>query len=82
MKIKNPITAIWRSDASRGLKIIAYSLLLVFVTSLPLIAYVIFGPSDGNPIGLGLLFAGGAMVAHVGFFVGLLMLIWDHYFRK
>lgn len=82
MKIKNPITAIWLSDASRGLKVIAYSLVVVFVTSLPYIAYVMFGPSEGNPVGLGLLFACGAMVAHVGFFVGLLMLIWDHYFRK
>lgn len=82
MKLKNPITAIWVSEASLGLKLIAYSLVVVFATSLPLIAYVIFGPSDGNPVGLGLLFAGGAMVAHVGFFVGLLMLIWDHYFRK
>lgn len=82
MKLVNPFVAIWRSDASRGLKVIAYSLLLVFVTSLPFIAYVIFGPSGGNPVRLGLLFAGGAMIAHVGFFVGLLMLIWDHYFRK
>ncbi|WP_036189379.1 hypothetical protein [Marinimicrobium agarilyticum] len=82
MKLKNPIAAIWASDASRGLKIIAYSLVVVFATSLPFIAYVAFGPEGGNPVGLGLLFACGAMVAHVGFFVGLSMLIWDHYFRK
>lgn len=34
----------------------------------PLVAYCIFGPKDGNPIGLGLLF-----VATVPFALGLLM---------
>ncbi len=79
MELKNPITAIWRSKSSRGLKIIAYSLLLLFVTALPFMGYVTFGPSDSNPMALSLIFAGGAMFAHVGFFVGLLLLIWDHY---
>lgn len=82
MRLKNPVTAIWRSQSSRGLKIIAYSLLLVFVTALPFMAYVTFGPSDSNPMALGLVFAVGALVAHLGFFVGLVLLIWDHYIKK
>ncbi|MGD8177126.1 hypothetical protein [Marinimicrobium sp. ARAG 43.8] len=82
MKLKNPVTAIWRSEASRGLKVIAYSLLLLFATSLPFIGYMMFGPEGGNPVALSWLFAGGAMLAHVGFFVGLLLLIVDHYLRR
>jgi len=78
-KVKNPITAIARSEASRGLKLIAYSLLLVFATSLPFMLTVIFGPEDANPVFLGKVFAGGAVLAHIGFLVGLLMLIWDSY---
>lgn len=81
-KFKNPITAIARSEASRGLKLIAYSLLLVFATSLPFMLYVLLGPADANPVVLGMVFAGGALLAHLGFLVGLLMLIWDHYFRR
>lgn len=79
LKLKNPITAIARSEASRGLKLIAYSLLLVFVTSLPFMLTVILGPEDANPVFLGKVFAGGAVLAHIGFLVGLLMLIWDSY---
>lgn len=82
MKVKNPITAIWYSDASRGLKIIAYSLVLVFASAAPFMGYVLLGPEDSNPVNLGLLFAVGALIAHVGFFVGLMLLIWDHYLKK
>jgi len=81
-KLKNPITAIARSEASRGLKLIAYSLVLVFATSLPFMLAVLLGPEDANPVFLGMVFAGGALLAHLGFLVGLLMLIWDHYFRR
>ena len=82
LKIKNPFTAIARSEASRGLKLIAYSLLLVFVTSLPFMLTMFLGPEESNPVFLGRVFAGGALVAHVGFLVGLLMLIWDSYFGR
>lgn len=37
----------------------------------PLLLYVIFGPADGNPIGLGLLFFFGAPVGFVLMVVGL-----------
>ena len=37
----------------------------------PLLLYVIFGPKDGNPIGLGLLFFFGAPVGFVLIVVGL-----------
>ena len=81
-KFKNPLTAIARSEASRGLKLIAYSLLLVFVTSLPFMLYIFLGPDESNPVLLSWVFAVGALLAHVGFLVGLLMLIWDSYFRR
>ena len=81
-KLKNPITAIARSEASRGLKLIAYSVLLLFATSLPFMLYTLLGPEESNPVFLGWVFAGGALLAHLGFFVGLSMLIWDSYLGR
>jgi len=37
----------------------------------PLLLYVVFGPRDGNPIGLGLLFFFGFPVGLVIFIVGM-----------
>jgi len=82
VRVKNPIKQILASNSPLGIKIIALSLLLVLVSAAPIMLYIIFGPADGNPIGLGLLFAVGALVGHLGFLVGLLLLIRDHYFRR
>ena len=78
----NPVTKILRSDSQRGIKVIALSLLLVFVCAAPIMLYILLGPADGNPIGLGLLFAVGALVAHAGFVVGILLLLWDNFISK
>lgn len=80
--MKNPITYILRSEASRGIKIIALSLLLVLVTAAPLMLYTFFGPDDGNPLVLSFLFAGGALMGHLGFAVGLILCIRDMFFDK
>lgn len=78
----NPIRAVLDSKSLRGIKIIALSLMLVLVCAAPIMLYSFFGPADGNPILLGWLFAAGAMLAHVGFFVGIVLIIWDMYFVK
>lgn len=78
----NPVTKILQSNSQRGIKVIALSLLLVFVSAAPIMLYILLGPADGNPIGLGLLFAVGALVAHVGFVVGILLLLWDNFISK
>jgi len=75
----NPITKILRSNSQRGIKVIALSLLLVFVSAAPIMLYVVFGPADGNPVGLGLLFAAGALIGHIGFVIGILLLLWDNF---
>lgn len=38
---------------------------IIVISILPLLGYTIFGPSDGNPIGLGLLFVGGTALGLV-----------------
>lgn len=78
----NPVTKILQSNSQRGIKVIALSLLLVFVSAAPIMLYILLGPADGNPIGLGLLFAVGALVAHVGFVLGILLLLWDNFISK
>jgi hypothetical protein len=75
----NPITKILRSNSQRGIKVIALSLLLVLVSAAPIMLYVVFGPADGNPVGLGLLFAAGALIGHIGFVIGILLLLWDNF---
>lgn len=44
---------------------------------LPLIVYILVGPSDGNPIGLGLLMVLGQLIALAGVVIGLIILVWD-----
>jgi hypothetical protein len=80
--LKNPITAILRSDALRGVKIIALSLMLVLVCAAPIMIYSAIGPDHGNPVALAWLFAAGAVVAHIGFFAGVVLIIRDLYFPK
>ena len=78
----NPIRYILRSDSPRAIKVIALSLLVVLASAAPIMLYILFGPADGNPICLGLLFAAGALVGHIGFVVGMLLLIWDYWLNK
>lgn len=80
--MQDPITRILQSRSAPGLKIIALSLVLLFATALPVMGYLIFGPEGGNPVWLGRLFALGALLAHVGFIAGLVMLIKEAYFPK
>ena len=60
---------------------IALSLLFIFICAAPLMLYVFFGPTDGNPVGLGWLFAAGAVLGHIGFAAGLIMLLVDIFRR-
>lgn len=78
----NPIRTVMHSNSPRGIKIIALSLMLVLMCAAPIMLYSLFGPADGNPILLSWLFAIGAVLAHLGFLIGILLLIWDLYFAK
>lgn len=78
----NPIRAVMRSNSPRGIKVIALSLMLVLACAMPIMLYSLIGPDDGGPVALGWLFAGGAMLAHIGFLVGILLVIWDLYIAK
>ncbi len=78
----NPIRAVLRSQSPRGIKIIALSLMLVLVCAAPVMLYSLFNPETGGALWMGWLFALGAVVAHIGFFVGIVLVIWDMYFAK
>lgn len=80
--MKNPITYILHSDATRGIKVIALSLLLVLTSAAPLMLFVFLGLRDDTPIVLAWLFALGALLGHVGFAVGLILSIWDMFVKK
>lgn len=80
--LKNPITAILRSKASLGIKWIAFSLMVVLVSAMPSMLYALFGPGDGSSMTLTLIFAVGALLGHIGFLIGLLLLLRDAFFNK
>lgn len=80
--MKNPIKAILHSRTAPGIKIIALSLLLLFVSALPYMVHAMLGPEGSESMLLVLLFAAGALVAHVGFVVGLAWLIWESFVKK
>jgi hypothetical protein len=78
----NPIRAVMRSNSTRGIKVIALSLMLVLLSALPIMLISYFGDTDANPVISSWLFAIGAMLGHIGFFIGILLLIWDTYIAK
>jgi hypothetical protein len=66
----------------KGLRIVAASLGLGLTGMLPLLAYVAFGPKDGNPIGLGLLAVVAVPIATIGVVVGLIRFVVEVFLRK
>lgn len=80
--MKNPVRAILQSKSPRGVKIIALSLMLVLSCALPVMAISYLGGEGSALTAASWLFAIGAMVAHIGFFIGMVLLIWDTYFAK
>ena len=65
-----------------GMRVIAISLGIAAVGVLPLLLYIAFGPSDGNPIGLGLLAVAAVPIAAMGVFVGLIKLLVQWFAQK
>jgi hypothetical protein len=53
-----------------GERVVVVSVAVGIVGTLPLALYVAFGPKDGNPIGLGLLFIVSVPAAIIGASVG------------
>lgn len=63
-----------KTDKRGGIAIIRTSLAIGAAGILPLLLYAAFGPSNGNPIGLGLLAVVAVPVALIGTAAGLLKL--------
>ena len=79
--VRNPVRIICQSQSPRGVKVIALSLLLVLTCAAPFMIYSLLVPGD-DAIFLSWLLAGGAVVGHMGFLVGMVLLILDLYFPK
>jgi hypothetical protein len=54
-------------------------LLIAGVGYVPLQLYIIFGPRDGNPIGLGLLFVVGMLAGLIVIAVGFIKMAVQHF---
>jgi len=80
--LHNPITRVMYARADRGLKLIALSLILVLLCALPYFLASAFGLAASSRLTLDWLFAIGAAIAHVGFVVGLSLLIYDRLWRR
>jgi hypothetical protein len=78
----NPVRTVWHSNSPRGIKIIALSLMLVLVCALPIMLFTYLGGENSNPVVSSWIFAIGAMLGHIGFFIGVILLIWETYFAK
>lgn len=70
------------SDLPVGVKIMLASIGVGGLSAAPLLLYAVFGPADGNPIGLGLLFVLGMLLAHAGVAIGVLWLIVERLIRR
>jgi hypothetical protein len=75
-RIKQPVPA-----RSRGKKIFLTSLLIGAAGVAPLLLYILLGPADGNPIGLGLLAVVAVPASAVGMAIGLVKLVVERFAR-
>lgn len=66
---------------SSGLKIVRWSVGLGVAGVAPLLLYIAFGPSDGNPIGLGLLAVLAVPVGVIGAGIGLIKMLIEYLTR-
>lgn len=60
-----------------SLKLIISGLVILAGGVLPLLLYIAFGPADGNPIGLGLLFVVSVPVGGICLLAGLIWFLVD-----
>jgi hypothetical protein len=82
---ENAVTAlarVFRGPLPIGLKIILASAGMSALFSVPLLLYVVFGPADGNPVGLGLLFVLGLALGTLGAAIGVVALAVDRFIRR
>lgn len=67
---------------SKGKKIVLWSVLLGVIGIAPLGLYIIFGPKDGNPIGLGLLAMLATPASIISAGLGSILMIVEFFTRK
>ncbi|HEY7886566.1 MAG TPA: hypothetical protein VIC08_16575 [Cellvibrionaceae bacterium] len=72
---RNPVTRIIYSRAPVGLKLVALSLVLVFISAAPVFIFWLINPAADLPWAAAWFFALGTGLAHIGFVVGLVLLI-------
>ena len=65
----------------RGLRILMRSLLVGALGVVPLLVYMLLGPKDGNPIGLGLLAALAVAVSGIGMLIGAVIAAMEFFSR-
>jgi hypothetical protein len=66
---------------SRGLQILLISLVLGAGGVAPLLLYILLGPADGNPIGLGLLAVVAVPASIAGLAIGCVTLLVERFTR-
>lgn len=66
---------------SRGARIVLTSLLIGAAGITPLLLYILLGPADGNPIGLGLLAVAAVAGSIVGVAIGSITILVERFTR-
>ncbi|WP_423680435.1 MULTISPECIES: hypothetical protein [unclassified Undibacterium] len=62
-------------------KFLIVGILIAVAGYLPLQLYIIFGPADGNPVGLGLLMVMGMMLGMMVVAIGVIKRLIRHFFE-
>lgn len=77
------LVAYWASrPGTWGLHIILRSLILMCVSAAPFMAYVVYIEGEDVPVYLSYLLIIGVILAHVGFFIGLVHWLWFTYIKR
>ncbi|HEX7047310.1 MAG TPA: hypothetical protein VF275_07050 [Gammaproteobacteria bacterium] len=73
------VRAFYAGDVRLSFKIIASSIAVIAISAAPILLYAVFGPEDGNPLGLGLIFMLGIFLGQLGLVVGFLRMLWEFF---
>jgi ABC-type Co2+ transport system permease subunit len=76
----NFVLRFFRSDVHASLKMMMISIACAVIFISPLLVYIVVGPSDGNPIGLGLLAVAGVVLGKIGLGIGAVWFLCSLFF--
>jgi len=83
MNLPTMVAEYWHSrPRAWGAKVIMVSLILLCGCAAPFMIYMMYVDQNHVPVALSYLLIAGSLIAHVGFFIGIIHLMWEMFSRR